>query len=133
MNTNSESDDLSSIDNTAKLTHEVVKDRYISATIQAHREKIELNGRAQFFNLRKKWSWTLIIWISFILIFDSLLIKKIGIGTWKFEKYPWLIHEVIGIDFAQIVGMGYVIVNYLFPKINNIEEISEYLNASEDI
>jgi hypothetical protein len=74
MNINSGLDDLISIDPASLEQDFYLNYRYISAKAQSHREKIELDGRKQFFNLRIKWSWTLIVWISFILIFDSILI-----------------------------------------------------------
>ena len=37
---------------------------------EARAKRVEIDGRAQFFALRGRWSWTIIIWISVLIVFN---------------------------------------------------------------
>ena len=79
------------------------------------RERVELDGRRRFFALRDKWSTCIILWISTFVLFHILLTIAIGRGLLNFQSYPWLIPLIVSENFLQIVGMGYVIVRFLYP------------------
>src|SRR6266849_1506039 len=80
----------------------------------ARSEKIELDGREQFFELRGLWSFWLILWISFILLFQTGITIAVGAGILNFIEYKWFLPVVIAQSFLQIVGMGVVIVKFLY-------------------
>ena len=79
-------------------------------------EQVELHGKIKFYKLRTKWSWAILIWVSFILIFNVILVRNTGLGYWNFEKYGWLIKGIFGGNLVQIIGMGIIVVNFLFPS-----------------
>lgn len=58
----------------------------------------------------------MVAWITFILLLNGALDHLTGIGYWNFQKYPWLINEIVLGNQAQIIGMGYVVVKFLFPR-----------------
>lgn len=82
---------------------------------QAESERIELEGRRQFFKLRGYWSGWLIGWITSLLAFQVLLTVTIGSKLLDFQGYNWFLPMVVAQNFLQIVGMGVVIVRFLYP------------------
>ena len=106
-----------------ELKRELRAQQVISVDIQSSeppissiREKIELDERLQFLELRSKWSTWLILWITFQLVLQAEIAIFVGIKYFDFRDYQWLVTIIIGQTFLQIVGMGYVIVNFLYPK-----------------
>jgi hypothetical protein len=77
---------------------------------------VELERRRQVLGLRATWSKWLIAWISFLLVFQAGLGVCIGSGLLSFEKHPNVLGFLLGQNFVQIVGMGYVVVKWLFPQ-----------------
>jgi hypothetical protein len=82
---------------------------------KARAEKIDLDLRQQLIILRNRWSGWLLVWISCLLIFQMALSMAVGWGILDFEKYQWFLPTVIVQTFGQIVGMGYVVVRFLYP------------------
>jgi hypothetical protein len=54
-------------------------------------------------------------WISCFLLFHIALTVAVGLGRLDFLKYQWLIPLITVENFLQIVGMGYVVVRFLYP------------------
>lgn len=86
------------------------------SNIEAEKELIELDGRKQFFAIRKNWSSWIIASISLIILFHVALVFMTGLGWLNFHDYDRMITAIFIEDFLQIVGMGYVVVKFLFPK-----------------
>lgn len=84
------------------------------ALLKARKEQVEIAGRAKFYDLREKWSWWIILWISCLIGFNSALAVSVGLGLLDFSKYEWFITIVTVETFLQVVGMGYVAVRFLF-------------------
>jgi hypothetical protein len=82
---------------------------------QAKAEEAELRARIQFLALRETWSVFLIIWISSLLIFQIALTGLIGGGRLDFTKYQWFLPAVVAQNFGQVIGMGYIVVRFLYP------------------
>lgn len=85
-----------------------------TSLLAAQAEKVELDGRKAFFDLRSTWSGWIIAWISILILFNMLLTVAVGLAWVNFEKYAWFITAVTVETFLQIVGMGLVAVNFLF-------------------
>jgi hypothetical protein len=81
----------------------------------ADRERVELDGRKAFFELRQQWSRAVMAWISCFLLFHIALTVAVGLGRLDFLQYQWLIPLITVENFLQIVGMGYVVVRFLYP------------------
>jgi hypothetical protein len=84
---------------------------------QAESERIELDGRRQFFKLRGSWSRWLIGWITGLLLFHVALTAAIGFDLVDFRDYEWFLPMVVAQNFLQIVGMGFIIVRFLYPGV----------------
>lgn len=82
----------------------------------ADRERVELDGRPAFFELRRHWSAALMIWISSFIAFHVGITIAVGLGCLDFLEYQWLIPLITVENFLQIVGMGYVVVRFLYPS-----------------
>lgn len=75
---------------------------------------VEVEGRKDFFALRKRWS-RFLKWMLFLMIyFQIMLAICIGFGWMDFSQYQKFLYCVIGENFVQIIGLCYIIVNYLF-------------------
>lgn len=86
-------------------------------TEQAIKEReTERLGQEKYYALRDKWSWFIFIFISFMLLSQLYLAMIIGFGIADFTQYKAFLHVIIAENFAQIVGMGYIVAKYLFPN-----------------
>jgi len=95
-----------------------VASAFTDAKHQAQAEQIELNARAQFLSLRETWSNWLIFWICVLILFQIVVTFLIGTKTLNFTDYQWFLPLVITENFLQIVGMGVIIVKFLYPAKN---------------
>lgn len=94
---------------------EEVDPDFRSVACAADHERVELDGRRAFFKLRQQWSCAVMAWISCFLMFHIALTVAVGLGWLDFLKYQWLIPLITVENFLQIVGMGYVVVRFLYP------------------
>lgn len=81
------------------------------------RERVELDGRKGFFKLRWIWSVCIVSWISFLIVSHTIIALLIGARKLDFTGNEWLISIIIAENFLQIVGMGYVVVKFLYKSI----------------
>jgi hypothetical protein len=79
----------------------------------ALREKIELEGLKQFFELRKRWSNYLVIALFIILAYNVLLVLAVGLGYLRFVD-EWFLRIVLTANIADIIGLIYLVVKFLF-------------------
>lgn len=55
------------------------------------------------------------IWISFFIAFHLVLTMGVGLGWFDYREYQWLIPLITVENFLQVVGMGYIVVRFLYP------------------
>lgn len=91
------------------------------ARIKSQAERVEIDGRIAFFRMRSTWSIAIMVWISIFIAFHVTLTFFIGWGWLDFTKYKWLIPTMVGENFLQIVGMGYIVVRFLYPGEKNVK------------
>lgn len=80
----------------------------------AEATRVEIDGRKQFFDLRKIWSGWIIFWITALILFNVILTVLVGAGCLSFVQAPWFVTTVTVETFLQVVGLGYVAAKYLF-------------------
>jgi hypothetical protein len=98
-------------------TPEGIDDERRTKTAQTLKEReTHRKGEEDYYGLRKKWSWFIFSFITFMLLFQLALTIAVGLKVMDFEKYPIFLHLIIGENFAQIIGMGIIVAKYLFPK-----------------
>lgn len=90
--------------------------RLDKASISAEAERNEIDGRKKFFSLRQNWSCIIIIWISFLIIFNVSLTVCVGRSWLSFTSDKWFLRLIASETFLQIVGMGYIAVRFLFSS-----------------
>lgn len=86
-----------------------------SPDIEAQQKLIELDGRKSFFALRTTWSCCIIVWISIIILFHIVLTILVGCNILNFEAKPWFPVTIIFENLLQIIGMGYIVIKFLYP------------------
>ena len=93
-------------------------DELSESKLEARKELIELEGRTKFFLLRDRWSHWIIVWISVFIAFHIALTVSIGLKWLDFQTHVWLVPSIIMENFLQVVGMGYVVIKFLYPPDN---------------
>lgn len=81
----------------------------------ADRAVHERDRLRQLIDLRGNWSWWLTRWISGLLLFQLGLTVALGKGWLSFVNYETFLQLVVVQTFGQILGMGYIIVKFLYP------------------
>jgi len=77
------------------------------------REALILKENAEIFDMRRKWSNCVLLLIVTIVLFDILLVTFYGLGIWSF-KDPSVVIAVITDNFLKILGLGFLITNFIF-------------------
>lgn len=86
------------------------------AQLRSKKELVEIDGREKFFDLRGRWSWCIIGWISTFILFHISITFFLGFGLISFKDNSWFLPSLIIENFLQIIGMGYIVVQFLYPK-----------------
>lgn len=81
----------------------------IRKILQIQKELVEIDGRVKFFDLRGRWSWCIIIWISTFIVFHISITFFLGFGLISFKENSWFLPSLIIENFLQILGMGYIV------------------------
>jgi hypothetical protein len=87
--------------------------------------RIHEGGLKDFYGLRKKWSWFLFGFIAVSIIFQMAVTFFVIFRFPNFNDYKSFLFLIMGENFAQIVGMGYIVVNFLFRDSAQKKPISE--------
>lgn len=109
-----------------KILDDLGKQTFISSDIDFVREKkateaeIRLEGLSDYFRMRKHWSILLAIALFVILFFNIGLVYYAGTGRIHFED-EWFLRLVLTTNLADIIGLVYVVVHFLFPPTGNLD------------
>jgi len=71
-------------------------------------------GLEVHYDHKKYWSFFLMVTMSFMIGFQSLLLWKVGSGQWDYTKYAWLLPALLAQNLAQIVGLAVFVVRGLY-------------------
>jgi hypothetical protein len=85
-----------------------------------HRSKLEqaeIDNQNLLVKLRGRWSGWLLGWITTLIVFQILLTGLVGTRLFTFSDHQYFLPLVIGQNVIQVVGMGYVIVKFLYPAL----------------
>lgn len=84
-------------------------------TKQATETEIRLKGLNAYYEMRKTWS-TFLKWCLFIILsFNILLVALVGVNKLKYED-EWFLRLVLTTNLADIIGLVYVVVHFLFSN-----------------
>lgn len=93
-----------------------LEDTYDEAAVKAKDAEVHRKGWENFYKLRNKWSIYLMITLGLMIFFQTALTVAVGLHWLDFTNYKNLIYVVISENFIQIVGMAYIVVEYLFKN-----------------
>lgn len=83
---------------------------------QSEKMQTHLKGLKDFYKHRNIWSWFLLATIGALIIFQISITFGIGFHWLDFVNYKTIIGLIVSENFAQIVGMGIVVVKFLFNE-----------------
>lgn len=105
---------LSKINSSAKL-------RNLSVHTDVTREtestiaKIKLDGLKKYYEMRQSWGNFLKWCLGIILGFNIVLVISVGLGILIFND-EWFLRIVLTTHLADIIGLAYLVVNFLFSN-----------------
>jgi len=86
--------------------------------LENQHKKAQLEGVKQDTEERKKYAfWFFVlacVWITIVTVL--LLLQGFGLRSWEFKLSDPVMLAVIGSTTVNILGILYVVANYLFPK-----------------
>lgn len=102
---------------TVSLGEDIEKD--IEKDIESYDDelkKIHLGGLEEFYKLRTKWSSWMIFWITFIITSVLVMSFLVGCSAFTFKNEKVFVQWLFGTTCVEIIGMGVLIVKFLFDK-----------------
>lgn len=93
--------------------------RFQNLSVDGQVQYAHLQGIQDHYLHKGRWSNFLILAIASMLVFQSFLLVKVGVGAWDFSKYEWLLPALLVQNLAQVVGLSVWAVKYLFSDISN--------------
>lgn len=105
------------------------RDPYSKRDLDARMTHVRINGASDFYDLRKYWSLTLSLFIGFMLFSQFVITILLGCGLIDLEKYNTFLIIVVSENFLQVVGMGYIVVRFLFN--GNISKNKETIDQKK--
>ena len=90
-----------------------------ASSVDKQAQYAHLKGIRDHYKHKGRWSNFLILAIAAMLVFQSFLLIKVGLGIWDFSAYEWLLPALLVQNLAQVVGLSVWAVKYLFSDISN--------------
>jgi hypothetical protein len=87
----------------------------ISRSKEATLAQIRLQGLQEYYGMRKNWGRFLMFCLAVILIFNIGLVIAVGKGGLTY-KDEWFLRIVLTTNLADIIGLVYLVVNFLFSN-----------------
>jgi len=87
---------------------------YDVATLKSEKSYAHLRGLKEHYGHKKYWSFFIMLLMAFMIGFQCWLLWKVGIGAWSFEKYAWLLPDLLVQNLAQVAGLAVFVVKALF-------------------
>lgn len=83
--------------------------------------QVKLLGLKDYYGMRRSWGDFLKKCLAVILGFNIILVAFVGIGWLKFED-DWFLRIVLATNFADIIGLVYLVVKFLFSSQFEVKE-----------
>lgn len=99
-------------------SEEAYRRQFGQAAVQQEYAYAHLQGIQDHYKHKGWWSTFLMVIIAAMIIFQLLLIWKVGIKAWDFTQYEWLVQLLLVQNLAQVVGLAIYAVKYLFSDIS---------------
>lgn len=96
--------------------------RFRNLSIDAQVQYAHLQGIRDHYWHKGKWSWFLMAAVGGMIIFQSVLLWKVGKGELDFTQYEWLLPALLAQNLGQVIGLAAYAVKYLFSDIRGKSE-----------
>ncbi|WP_299654457.1 hypothetical protein [uncultured Jannaschia sp.] len=93
--------------------------KFTKASVSSQVSYEHLKGIRDHYSHKKKWSWLLMGAIAGMIVFQAVLLWKVGKGQLDFAKYEWLLPALLVQNLGQVVGLAVYAVRYLFSDITS--------------
>lgn len=94
------------------------EERFSDVSVKSQRAVANLNGIRDHYRHKKNWSWFLMGAMAAMVIFQSVLLYRVGKGDWIFTDYEWLLPALLVQNLGQFVGLAVFAVKSLFRDID---------------
>lgn len=91
-----------------------VEREFSQAAVRSEVEWAHLKGLQDHYWHKGNWSWFLMLIMSAMIVFQSVLLGLVGLGVWDFSKYEWLLPALLVQNLGQIIALAFVVVRSLF-------------------
>jgi hypothetical protein len=108
-------DDIESLKKHIQYCDVKGEDQLKESYFQSEKERVELDDYKRFLKLRDTWSKAIIYWISFLLLSHVTIVVFVGRKYLDFAQQTTLANGLLIENFFEIVGMGLVVVKFLYP------------------
>ena len=78
-------------------------------------DEIENLRRRDILSMRKQWSFSLLLLIITIVVYDLWFITALGKGWIQFTDNKLVVYFILE-NLAKIGGLAYIVVNFLFDR-----------------
>ena len=99
-------------------SEEAYRRQFGQAAVQQEYAYAHLQGIQDHYKHKGWWSTFLMVIIAAMILFQLLLIWKVGIKAWDCTEYEWLVQLLLVQNLAQVVGLAIYAVKYLFSDIS---------------
>lgn len=83
--------------------------------LEKKKAEVMVQERKDIISMRRNWSWGILTAIISIVLFDFFIITAVGFG-WMMFSETYLVPMFIAESLIKIVGLAYIVVNFLFNK-----------------
>ncbi|UWQ52740.1 hypothetical protein [Leisingera caerulea] len=99
--------------------------RFRALSLESQTGYAHLQGIRDHYKHKGRWSNFLIFAIGGMLVFQSILLWRVGMGKLDFKDYDWLLPALLVQNLGQVIGLAVFAVKYLFSDISNQNQKSK--------
>lgn len=98
----------------SNFLQQMLQQKFNSDAAQAEADWTHLKGLRDHYWHKGNWSWFLMLLLAAMIGFQSYLLYKVGIGSWDFSQYNWLIPALLVQNLGQVIALAVIVVKSLF-------------------
>ncbi len=100
-----------------KRNQERFETRFARSAVANDEEYAHLFGIRDHYKQKRNWSRFLIWLVGGMIVFQSVLLWRVGTGALDFTQYTWLLPALLAQNFGQVIGLAIFAVRHLFSDI----------------
>ncbi len=101
-------------DSESNYLQSLLERKFSSEAVQSEADWAHLKGLHDHYLHKGYWSWFLMLLLSGMIIFQSVLLYEVGVGVWNFSAYKWLIPALLVQNLGQVIALAVIVVKSLF-------------------